>query len=45
MAEQGKGDGMTEREIKNLWGCLQSLKEAGVVNEEQMLQLAERFGL
>ena len=36
---------MTEREIKNLWACIYSLKDAGVINEEQADGLAKRFGL
>ena len=36
---------MNEREVKNLWSCLLSLKDEGVINDSQMLELAERFGL
>ena len=36
---------MTEYERKTLWICLQSLKDCGEINEAQMLELAERFGL
>lgn len=36
---------MTEREAKNLWACLLSMRDDGTINEEQMLRLAGRFGL
>lgn len=36
---------MTEKEIKNLWSCLLSLKDCGEITDAEMCGLAVRFGL
>lgn len=36
---------MTEKEIKNLWAAIDSLLEAGVIDEATLNKLAKRYGL
>lgn len=36
---------MTEREIKNLWACINSLLDAKVIDAEKAEELAKKFGL
>ena len=36
---------MTEREIKNLWACIDSLLDAKIIDSEQHKALAQSLGL